>query len=126
VVARIFLVDDNPMIRSRLRFMLEKHGEWVIVGEAENGRRALEKWSEHSPEVIVMDFVMPEMNGLEASRQLTKRAKVPILMITIDPSRQLELEAQKAGVKGLCLKADLNSMMKGIEALLEGKTYFKA
>jgi DNA-binding NarL/FixJ family response regulator len=124
-VVRILVVDDNAMIRSCLRTVLEKRDEWVVVGEAEDGRRALEKWNEHSPQLTVMDFVMPEMNGLEASRQLAKRHQgAPILMVTIDPSQQLEREARKAGVKGLVMKSDLASLMNGVEALLKGKTYF--
>jgi DNA-binding NarL/FixJ family response regulator len=124
-VVRIFLVDDNAMIRSYLRTVLEKHKEWQVVGEAEDGRRALEKWNTHSPELTVMDFIMPEMNGLEASRQLAQsHPEAPILMITVDPSAELEREARKAGVKGLVPKSDLGSLIKGVEELLQGKTYF--
>jgi DNA-binding NarL/FixJ family response regulator len=125
-VVRIFLVDDNAMIRSHLRSVLEKQDEWVVVGEAEDGRRAVEHWNEHAPNLTVMDFVMPEMDGLEASRQLSKQhPEAPILLVTIDPSRQLEQEAKKAGVKGLVAKADLRSMFAAVEALLKGKTYFR-
>jgi DNA-binding NarL/FixJ family response regulator len=125
-MVRIFLVDDNAMMRSQLRSVLEKQDEWVVVGEAEDGRRALEKWSEHAPNLTVMDFVMPEMNGLEASRRLSKEhPEAPILMVTIDPSRELEQEAKKAGVKGLCRKSDLRGIFEAVEALVKGKTYFR-
>jgi DNA-binding NarL/FixJ family response regulator len=125
-VVRIFLVDDNAMIRSSLRSLLEKRKGWKVVGEAENGRRALEKWSESSPQVTVMDFMMPEMNGLEASRQLTKaHPDAPILMVTVDPVQQLEKEARKAGIRGLVTKSDLRGLFAAIESLLKGKTYFR-
>lgn len=124
-MVRIFLVDDNAMIRAHLRAALERRAEWVVVGEAEDGRRALEQWREHRPHVTVMDFSMPQMDGLEASRQLSKcHPEAPILMVTIDPSRQLEQEARKAGVKGLCPKANVRCLLKAVEALLEGGTYF--
>lgn len=124
-MVRIFLVDDNPMIRSHLRTLLEKKDEWVVVGEAEDGRRAVEHWDEVSPHLTVMDFVMPEMDGLEAGRQLSRQhPESPVLMVTIDPSQQLEQEARKAGIKGLCAKADLGSLIAAVEALLKGKTYF--
>lgn len=124
-MVRIFLVDDNAMIRSQLRIALEKQDDWVVVGEAEDGRRALEHWGEHSPHVTLIDFVMPEMDGLEAGRQLTKQHPgAPVLMVTIDPSRQLEQEAKKAGIKGLCRKSDLRSLFAAIEEVLKGKTYF--
>jgi DNA-binding NarL/FixJ family response regulator len=125
-MVRIFLVDDNAMMRSQLRSVLEKQDEWVVVGEAEDGRRALEKWSENAPNLTVMDFVMPEMNGLEASRRLSREhPEAPILMVTIDPSLELEQEARKAGVKGLCRKSDLCGLFEAVEALVGGKTYFR-
>jgi DNA-binding NarL/FixJ family response regulator len=125
-VVRIFLVDDNAMMRSHLRALLEKQQEWVVVGEAEDGRRALEKWNENAPDLTVMDFVMPEMDGLEASRQLSEQHPgAPILMVTIDPSKQLEQEARKAGVKGLVAKADLPAIFAAVQALINGETYFQ-
>ncbi len=125
-MVRIFLVDDNAMIRSHLRSVLERQDEWVVVGEAEDGRRAVETWDEHAPHLTLMDFVMPEMDGLEASRQLShQHPGAAILMVTIDPCSQLEHEARKAGVKGLVSKTDLRSMFAAVEALLRGQTYFQ-
>ena len=124
-MVRIFLVDDNAMIRSQLRAALEKQHDWIVVGEAEDGRHALEHWGEHSPSLTLMDFVMPEMNGLEAGRRLTEQhPEAPVLMVTIDPSRQLEQEAKRAGLKGLCKKSDLRSVIAAIDAVLQGDTYF--
>jgi DNA-binding NarL/FixJ family response regulator len=118
-VVRIFLVDDNAMFRSHLRAMLEQRPEWVVVGEASNGRDAVEAFHEHNPDVTVMDFMMPEMDGLEAARRLTRQEpEVPILMVTVDPSQQLETEARKAGIKGLCPKAHIWSLLDAIETLL--------
>jgi len=94
------------------------------VGEAANGRKAVETWRESAPDVTVMDFLMPEMNGMEAARRLSKRnPEAPILMVTTDPSRQLE-EAKRAGIRGLCSKCDVRSLLKAVEALLRGQTYF--
>ena len=68
---------------------------------------------------------MPGMDGLEAGRSLSKQhPESPVLMVTIDPSRQLEEEARSAGIKGLCQKADVRSVLKAVEALLKGGTYF--
>jgi DNA-binding NarL/FixJ family response regulator len=113
------------MIRSNLRALLERRAEWVVVGEACNGRDAVEKCRKHTPDLTVMDLRMPEMNGLEASRKLIQQQPdVPILMITLDPSRQLEEEAKKAGIRGLCAKFHIRSFLNAVEQLLEGKTYF--
>jgi DNA-binding NarL/FixJ family response regulator len=125
-VLRIFLVDDNAMMRAHLRAVLERPQDWTVVGEAENGRRAVETWSEHTPSLTVMDFVMPEMSGLEAGRNLSKQhPESPVLMVTIDPSPQLEDEAKKAGIKGLVQKADIGSLLKAVEAVARGGTYFR-
>jgi DNA-binding NarL/FixJ family response regulator len=125
-VIRIFLVDDNATIRAHLRQALEKSKDWTVVGEAEDGRGAIANWSEHSPDVTVMDFVMPVMDGLRAGRSLSQQhPESPVLMVTTDPSSQLEKEAKKAGIKGLCQKADVRSILKAVEALLKGGTYFQ-
>ena len=125
-MVRILLVEDNAMMRAHLRSALEKQDEWKVVGEAEDGRRAIEQWRKYVPNLTVMDFVMPVMDGLEATRNLTKgHPEVPVLMVTIDPSRQLEAEAKKAGAKGLCQKADVRSVLKAVEVLLKGGTYFQ-
>lgn len=124
-MVRIFVVDDNALIRARLRAMLELQAEWKVVGEACNGRHAVETCHEHGPHITVMDFVMPEMDGLEAARHLSRRnPDVPILVVTFDASRQLEEEAKKAGIKGLCPKAHMKCLMVAVAALLRGETYF--
>jgi DNA-binding NarL/FixJ family response regulator len=125
-VVRIFLVEDNAMMRAHLRSVLERTKGWLVVGEAEDGRRALEQWGKHSPTLTVMDFVMPEMDGLEAGRSLSEwHPESPVLMVTIDPSPQLEEEAKKAGIKGLVQKADVGAIRNAVEALLNGETYFR-
>jgi len=124
-VVRIFLVEDNVVMRAQLRTVLEKPRDWTVVGEAGDGRRAIETWGDHAPNVTVMDFAMPEMDGLEAGRNLSEQhPESPVLMVTIDPSPQLQEEARKAGIKGLCQKTDVRSVLKAVEALLKGGTYF--
>jgi DNA-binding NarL/FixJ family response regulator len=122
---RIFLVDDNAMARALIREALQQHSGWVVVAEAGNGRQALEKFPDHRPQLTVMDFLMPEMNGLEAARQLTERnPDALILMVTTDPSSQLEEEAKHAGIKGLCAKDKMQSLASAIDTVIHGGTYF--
>jgi DNA-binding NarL/FixJ family response regulator len=72
-----------------------------------------------------MDFIMPQMNGLETARHLASRHPgVLILMVTTDPSKQLEMEARRAGIKDLCPKNQIHCLSKAIETLLNGGTYF--
>jgi DNA-binding NarL/FixJ family response regulator len=86
----------------------------------------VDRWKEHKPNVTVMDFVMPVMDGLEAGRNLSaQHPESPVLMVTIDPSPQLEAEAKRAGIKGLVQKSDAWSILKAVEVLIHGGTYFR-
>jgi len=125
-VVRIFLVEDNAVMRAHLRAVLEKPKDWTVVAEAADGRHAIEMWGEHAPNVTVIDFVMPGMDGLQAGRSLSQQhPESPVLMVTIDPTRQLEEEAKKAGIKGLCQKSDVRCILDAVETLLKGGTYFR-
>jgi len=124
-VVRILLVEDNPMMRAQLRAALERQKDWKVVAEAEDGRGALKAWSDFSPSVTVMDFAMPRMSGLEAGKSLSNQhPESPVLMVTIDPTPQLEEEVKKAGIKGLVQKANVQALFEAIETLLRGGTYF--
>lgn len=124
-VARIFVVDDNPSVRRYLRGALEQHGNWRVCDEARNGQDAVDRVIGVQPDVIVLDFQMPEMNGLDAARIITQLSPhIPILLVTLHVSRQLSEEARKVGVRGACAKADLHSVLNGVDALLHEQTYF--
>ncbi len=122
---RILIVDDNAMARAALRAALGQRSEWVVVGEAFDGHHALEIFRHHMPHLTLMDFIMPKMNGLEAARHLTREyPDVLILLVTTDPSRQLEYEARRAGIKGVCAKNEITCLLRAIETLINGGTYF--
>jgi DNA-binding NarL/FixJ family response regulator len=108
-----------------MRAALEQRLECVVVGEAFDGQHALETFHLHMPHITLMDFIMPKMNGIEAARHLTARhPDVLILMVTTDPSKELETEARRAGIKGLCAKSEIQCLLKAVEALMDGRTYF--
>jgi DNA-binding NarL/FixJ family response regulator len=122
---RIFLVDDNAKVRTSLRAVLEQQAEWYVVGEAVNGRDALKSFDNYKPNVTVMDYSMPEMNGLEAARHLKERDPgAAILMVTADPTIQLQREAKKSGINGFCPKDKVSCLVTAIKALARGRTYF--
>jgi DNA-binding NarL/FixJ family response regulator len=122
---RIFLVDDNAVARNAIKAALQRHWDWVVVAEARDGREALETFSDVRPELTVMDLMMPEINGLEAAGRLTElNPDARILMITTDPSSQLEQEAKQAGIKGVCAKDKMQSLEDAIDVVSQGGTYF--
>ncbi len=122
---RILVADDNPAVRRYLRGLLEQQAGWEVCDEARNGHELLETFQEIQPDVIVLDFQMPGMNGLEAARVIRELSpQTPILMVTLYLSRQLAEEARKVGIRGTCAKSDISSVVDAVGALLGGETYF--
>jgi DNA-binding NarL/FixJ family response regulator len=124
-VTRILVVDDNPSVRRYLRGVLEQHEGWQVCDEARNGQEAVERFQIVRPDVVVLDFQMPGMNGLDAARIIAQISpETPILMVTLHLSRQLADEARKAGIRGTCAKADIGCVVDAVGALLREETYF--
>jgi DNA-binding NarL/FixJ family response regulator len=122
---RILVVDDNPAVRHYLRALLEQQSAWQVCGEARTGREALERVERNPPDMILLDFQMPDLNGLDVARQLTRFfPEIPILMITIHLSKQLAEEARRVGIRGACAKSDVSSIVEAVDALLHAGTYF--
>lgn len=125
MTTRILIVDDSPLVRQRLRDMLQQHSQWMVCGEAANGRDALEKAQITNPDVIVLDFLMPGMDGLQTAREIGKLLpSIPILMFTMHLSRQLVEEARNVGIRGAVAKSDAGRIIEGVEALLRNEAYF--
>jgi len=125
VETRILIVDDSPLVRDRLRQMLQQHADWKVCGEAASGRDALEKVKQSAPDLIVLDFLMPGMNGLQAARELGRMVpRVPILMFSMHLSRQFIDEARHVGVRGAVAKSNPLQLVEGVEALLRDESYF--
>jgi len=124
-LVRILVADDSPAMRRCLRGLLDQQADWVVCDEACNGKEAVERFQQANPDLIVIDFQMPEMNGLDAARHIVKLSpKTPILMVTIHLTKQLSEEARKVGVRGACAKSDIGSVVKAVGALLREETYF--
>jgi len=117
---RILIADDHVVIRRMLKALLETHEGWEVCGEAENGRDAVTKAQELKPDLMIMDMAMPVMDGIRASRELSKAMPaVPILMHTLHYSLELEAEAKKAGIRQVVAKVDSGErLLNAIEALL--------
>jgi DNA-binding NarL/FixJ family response regulator len=124
-VPSIFLVDDNQLMRQQAVKLLEQNDSWLVSGEAANGKDAVTKFPEIMPDVTIMDFEMPEMNGLEAAQAILKEhPNAAILMLSIHLPGQLAIEARKVGIKGACPKSEMWCLPDAIRALLRGETYF--
>jgi DNA-binding NarL/FixJ family response regulator len=106
MATRILVVDDVPAIRRLVRCYLEQEADWVICGEAENGKLAIERVRELRPDVVLLDLSMPVMNGLDAARAIKAIAPgTHILMLTLHTYPQLVDEARKVGIANVVCKS---------------------
>jgi DNA-binding NarL/FixJ family response regulator len=122
---RILVVDDSQLMRRCLRTVLEQRDAWKVCCEASNGKEAIEKAKQASPDVIVLDFQMPEMNGLDAAKEIRRQSpEVPILMVTLHMSPQLEDQAKRVGIRGACNKGNIQCVVDGVDTLLHHGTYY--
>jgi len=124
-VIRILIVDDNPAVRRYLRAILEQQESWQVSGEARSGAEALQSVLHATPDLVVLDYQMPDLNGVDVARQISEMfPKLPILMVTLHLSKQLADAAREAGVRGACAKQDISSVVEAVDILLHDKTYF--
>jgi len=126
-VRKILIADDDASIRRLLRRVIEEHEGWQVSGEAENGRDVLSQMSESSPDLIVMDLAMPQMNGLQAAREIGKLSpQIPMLLLTVQQvSKELVQEARSAGFHGAVSKSTGSEVVRGIETLLRREDFFR-
>lgn len=126
-MVRILVVDDNPAVRHYLRAILEQQNAWKVCSEARSGGEALQRVHDSPPDVILLDFQMPDLNGLDVAREIhIAWPAIPILMVTVHMSNQLAVAAKSVGICGICAKSDVGSIVEAVETLLQEKTYFPA
>jgi|ERR1700730_5185096 DNA-binding NarL/FixJ family response regulator len=124
-MVRILIADDSSLVRRVLRNLVEQDSDWQVCGEAIDGAEVVRRTVETHPDVVVLDFQMPVMNGLQAAREIAKVApEVPVLLCTAHLSIHLEGEARKAGIQGAVSKSIAGDIVKGIKALLRHELFF--
>jgi DNA-binding NarL/FixJ family response regulator len=127
-VTRILIADDHAVVRSGLRAILEAHPNWEVVAEASDGKEAISKAIEAEPDVAVIDYSLPIVNGIEVTRQIRARLpKTEVLIFTLHDNQTLIEDLLKAGARGYLLKSEAKANLIGaIEALAAHKPFFTA
>src|SRR6266850_3284336 len=123
---RILVADDHEVVRRGLCALLRNQPDWEVCGEAKDGRDAVEKVLMLKPEVVILDIGMPNLNGLEATRQILKaNPQVKVLILTLHDSDSVVQEVLDAGARGFLLKTDAaRDLVAAVEALRRNKIYF--
>ncbi|HEY4818670.1 MAG TPA: response regulator transcription factor [Candidatus Acidoferrum sp.] len=125
---KILIVDDHEVVRQGIRTILRARPQWEVTGEAVNGKDAIEKARSLDPDVIIMDITMPEMSGIEATREISKlKLRAAVLVFTMHESKNLATTVQEAGARGFVLKSHAaRDLLDALEALFGGGTFFGA
>ncbi|HQV63488.1 MAG TPA: response regulator transcription factor [Anaerolineales bacterium] len=121
----ILLVEDHAMVRAGLRALLERADDIKIVGEASNGQEAIEMTMALKPDLLVMDIMMPRLNGIQAAEQI-RALKLPtsILLLSMYSDEGLIHQAMHSGVKGFVLKTSVSEeLLQAIHAVARGETF---
>jgi DNA-binding NarL/FixJ family response regulator len=121
--ARFLIVDDSKLVRQGLRAVLLANPNWEVCGEAADGLEGIEMFKESHPNLVIIDFQMPGINGLETARRMLDIAPtIPIILFTQHASPQLEEHAHAVGIRSVVSKTDAFPMIGIIQTLLENNT----
>lgn len=122
---RILIAEDHLMVRAGIRALLEKAGDIHVLGEASNGQEAIEMTEALRPDVLIMDIMMPRMNGIQAAENI-REMKLPthILLLSMYSDEGFVRQALQYGVKGYVLKSSVSDeLLWAVRAVASGKTY---
>ncbi len=123
---RILLADDHTVVRKGLRMLLESQEGFVVVADAADGRDAVALAEKHQPDVVVLDVAMPQLNGIEAARQIVaKSPQAAVVFLSMHADEGYVLRALKAGARAYLLKDSAeHDLITAIQAVSDGKAFF--
>jgi DNA-binding NarL/FixJ family response regulator len=122
---RILIADDHELVRRGVRRILDAQRGWRVVGEAVNGREAVEKTKELKPDIAILDISMPDLDGLQATGQIRETSPdTKVVILTMHESDQMVRRVMSAGARGYALKSDLaGCLVRAVKNVAEGKRF---
>lgn len=122
---KIILADDHSIVRDGIRSLLEKETGMIVLGEAENGRQAVQQALELRPDIVIMDISMPDLNGMEATRQITAQCPgIKIIALSMHADKRFVAEMLQAGVSGYLQKnCAFKNLVSAIRTVMAGQIY---
>jgi DNA-binding NarL/FixJ family response regulator len=122
---RILIADDHPAVRFGLRAVLEQRPGWEVIAEAADGKSAFDEALETRPDVVILDFSLPRMTGVEVARLISEHLQeTEVLIFTVHESRALAQEAYRAGARAYLAKSDANKLLlTAVEALMAHRSF---
>jgi DNA-binding NarL/FixJ family response regulator len=126
--AKVLIADDHEVVRHGIRVMVQACANLEVCAEASDGRQAVQLAAKLRPDIVIIDIGMPQLNGLDATRQIVRAdPNVKVLILTMHESEQIVREVLAAGARGYLLKSDAGrDLITAIEALASKKTFFKS
>lgn len=123
----VLIADDHEIVRAGVRNLLESGG-YICCGEASNGREAVRMAEDLQPDVVILDVTMPELNGIEAAKQVLKVCpETKVLVFTVHDAEQVVVEIFRTGAHGYILKSDAGrQLLDAVKCVLDGKHYFSS
>ncbi len=123
---KILIADDHALVRRGVRVLLEAHPGWEVCGEARTGIEAIRQCEQLKPNIVILDFNMPELNGLEAAKKILQISpETETMILSVDHSNQLIRDLILAGVRGYILKSDSDrDLVAAVEALSNHRPFF--